>query len=280
MTPIPHQCGTVKSVLKHARCELEEPRDAEIILADSLGVNRAWLYAHPEYRLKHTEARVVALRVNKRKAGHPMAYILGWREFYGLRLGVSPAVLIPRPDTELIVDIALHQIPANQSVSILEIGTGSGAIALALAIKRPKCLITATDISPRCVEIAKANAKQLNLKKIEFLEGDLFTPIGKSQFDLIISNPPYVADFDTHLQQGDLRFEPKTALLGGADGLTVLRHLIASAPSHLREGGQLLLEHGYNQRAAVAALCYRNGFHHVSVFQDTGNRPRCILAKR
>src|SRR5690606_9394285 len=204
-----------------------------------LQVTRAWLIAHDDKEISSAQYAAYAALEARRLAGEPMAYILGCREFMGHQFEVSPAVLIPRPETELLVEQAVRVIEETRARSVLDLGTGSGAIAISIALACPQVQVTATDIQDDALEIAKRNAGRLGAK-VEFLQGSWYQALpGNKVFDLIVSNPPYIAEFDGHLQQGDLRFEPSTALSDGADGLSALREIVAGAPPRLRKGGSL-----------------------------------------
>jgi len=248
--------------------------EAEILLAFVLHKPRSHLYAWPEHKVESRQFEQYQQLITRRQRGEPIAYITGQREFWGLNLWVSPATLIPRPETEHLVEFALQKIPHNQPWHIADLGTGSGAIALAIAYERPNCTITATDISNHALDIAKLNAQQLGLPNIRFIQGNWYEPLAHHKVDLIVANPPYIATNDPHLQQGDLPFEPAQALTSGADGLNDIRCIIAGAISHLRQDGWIFLEHGYNQGDAVTALLLDSGFHHVLCHQDYAQHER------
>lgn len=241
--------------------------DARVLAAHVLGVDAAWLIAHDTDPL--TDAHVAAFEslVSRRLEGVPIAYLVGAREFYGRPFQVSPAVLIPRPDTELLVERALAHIPADQAVEILDLGTGSGCIAITLALERPLARVTAADRSAAALAVAQRNADILNAR-VEFLASDWFAALAGRRFDLIVSNPPYVAAADPHLAHGDVRFEPLTALAAGHDGLDDLRRLTRAACAHLKPGGTLLLEHGYNQADRVQTLLREGGIRHPQSWAD------------
>lgn len=237
--------------------------DARMLLQTALNVSHSYLIAHPRQELTPRQAQSFRALARRRARGEPVAYLIGKREFYSLEFTVTPAVLIPRPETELLVDLALVQIPVGLPYKILDLGTGSGAIALTLAKHRPLAQITAVDFSADAVAIARMNAVQLLVSNVHITEADWFSGLAKERFGLIVSNPPYVADGDPHLSQGDLRFEPGMALAAGERGLACIRSIIASAPAHLCEGGTLLLEHGYDQADACRDLLRKAGFHGV-----------------
>jgi release factor glutamine methyltransferase len=234
------------------------------LLQHVLDVGHAHLVAHPAQVLTAEQAQSFHLLATRRALGEPVAYLIGKREFYGLGFTVTPAVLIPRPETELLVDLSLERIPLDSPCRVLDLGTGSGAIALTIAKHRPLASITAVDISADAVAVAKTNAAQLNVNNVRILEGNWFCELGQERFDLIVSNPPYVAEGDPHLSQGDLRYEPDWALTAGGAGLECIESIVASAPAHLAANGMLLLEHGYDQAQACRDLLSKTGF--VGVF--------------
>ena len=240
--------------------------EVQYLLQRVLDQPRAWLLAHDDHVLSEKQRDAYQAMLQRRLAGEPVAYIFGEREFYGLRLKVTPATLIPRPETELLVELALQRLP--QRGTVLDLGTGSGAIALAIAHARPDAAVTAVDASAAALAVAEQNARSLGIGNVRFVHGNWFAPLAQPCFDLIVSNPPYVAAHDPHLQQGDLPFEPRSALASGEDGLDDIRHIVAQAPSHLRPGGWLLLEHGYDQAAPVRALLMQAGFAQVFSAHD------------
>ncbi|SIT71121.1 [protein release factor]-glutamine N5-methyltransferase [Ectothiorhodosinus mongolicus] len=251
--------------------------EAQWLLAHALCRDRAWLYAHGEDEitdpLLRNETRALT---NRRCQGEPLAYILGHQEFWSLRLSVTPDVLIPRADTETLVEVALAYLPSSDAQTVLELGTGSGAISLALASERPLLHIIATDHSPKALAVAQQNAHALGLaERIEFCQGNWFAPITGRRFDLIISNPPYIAGDDPHWPS--LRHEPQMALHSEAEGYADLFTIIDAATKHLNEGGLLILEHGWNQAVAVQERMTRAGFQQVSSRQDLAGHLRCTL---
>jgi release factor glutamine methyltransferase len=266
--------STIEGMLRESGLPRHE---AEILLRGVLGRSRVRMIAHPEEAVDSRKAHSAQAWFARRRSGEPIAYITGWREFYGLALRVTPDVLIPRPETEHLVELGLERLPLGAPARILELGTGSGAIAVALASLRPESRITATDISEKALELARRNARE-HAVAIDFARSDWFESIDAGPFDLVVSNPPYVADGDPHLGQGDLRFEPSVALAGGADGLACIREIAASARHHLRGGGSLLLEHGYDQGEACVALLRGLGYSGVADFRDLAGLPRVCAA--
>jgi release factor glutamine methyltransferase len=252
---------TIFEALGQARQNIADI-DARMLLQYVLNVNHAYLLAHPEQKLTTEQAQAFYLLTARRALGEPVAYLTGRREFYNLEFNVTPAVLIPRPETELLIDLALARIPPHRQCRILDLGTGSGAIALTLARHRPLAKITAVDVSASAVAVANANAARFKLNNVRVIEADWFEGVAGESFDLIVSNPPYVAADDPHLAQGDLRFEPQIALVA-TEGLDCIRLIIGSAPAHLAPEGLLLLEHGYDQAEACRRLLSQAGFRDV-----------------
>ena len=244
-----------------------EPSSARIevqcLLQQVLQVQRVYLLAHAERVLTDAEYAAYAALLQRRVAGEPVAYILGQREFYGLNLAVTPATLIPRPDTELLVELALQRLPQGEAGTVLDLGTGSGAIALAIAHERPQVQVLACDASVAALAVAQHNAAALQLANVVFVRSNWFAALAAQRFDVIVSNPPYIAAADPHLALGDVRFEPLSALASGSDGLDDIRQIVAQAHSHLQPGGWLLLEHGYDQAAQVRHLLQQAGFAEV-----------------
>jgi release factor glutamine methyltransferase len=254
--------------------------EAELLLTRTLGVGKARLIAHPELAAEGRRHPRYREYLERRLTGEPVAYILGEREFYGLAFGVTVDVLIPRPETELLVEQALARIPEGERRLILDVGTGSGCIAVTLAHFRPHAKVIATDVSAAALDVACSNASRHGANNIEFRRGDAFAPVMGERFDLIVSNPPYVAQGDPHLLQGDLRFEPKQALTSGRDGLDLTRVLVAQGPSRLETGGWLLLEHGHDQGDAVTALMGAAGLGSVFTERDLAGLQRVSGARR
>ncbi len=272
----------IKSALATAITQLQTDEatiEAQLLLQHVLNVNRAWIIAHQNDALEANIHAAFEALLKRRLNGEPIAYILGYREFYGLKLKVTPDTLIPRPDTEALVEAALAKIPQNQSCKILDLGTGTGAIALAIAHNRPQVFVTATDASENALKIAQENAQNLKITNIEFVQSDWFGALQNQSFDVIVSNPPYIEQNDVHLTQGDLRYEPITALVSGQDGLDDIHHIIANAPQHLNPRGYLLLEHGYNQAKSVAVLLKNAGFSEIETIKDLGSNERVTLGR-
>lgn len=254
--------------------------DAELLLAHACGQSRAWLYAHAGDGIEDGARIHFEHLVQRRAGGEPIAYLIGHREFWSLDLAVTPAVLIPRPETELLVELALARIATDRDCAVADLGTGSGAIALALARERPCARIVATDASAAALDVARANAEHLDTTNITYIQGDWCTALGGGHFDLIVSNPPYIAAADPHLQQGDLRHEPVSALASGVDGLDAIRRICADARDHLLAQGWLLLEHGWDQAQRVRELMLRHGFRNVHSVRDCNDHERVTLAIR
>lgn len=260
----------------------ENPQhEAEILLGAALGRPRSWLKAHPEQVILDCEAtdRYEA-GITRRAHGEPIAYILGEKEFWSLSLAVDPAVLIPRPETELIVERALVHLPTGADRDVLDLAAGSGAIALAIACERPACRVIGTDVSTAAVELAKRNAARLVLERVEFIAGSWYEPVADRSFDLIASNPPYIAEDDSRVEPAVRRFEPHSALFSGPTGLEALREIAAGAPRHLRPGGWLVLEHGDAQGPDVRAMLAGAGFESVATHHDLAGRERCTEGRR
>ena len=278
VAPIVRAGMTIRSLFSAVRLE---PPELRILLEHALGFSRVKLITHSEHTLTETEAEAVSDVIARRMKGEPVAYIIGIREFYGLPFAVTPDVLIPRPETELLVDLALERLPEGGKV--VDLGTGSGAIAVAIAAMRPDAQVWATDISGKALDIARKNAASClkNGQSVRFRQGNWYEALeSDSRFDLIVSNPPYIHAADEHLQKGDLRFEPQGALTDCADGLSALEKLAINAPDFLKNGGWLLLEHGYDQSEAVRTSLSRYGLGSVQSWKDLAGIERVSGGKR
>ncbi len=279
MTAAPQEIRQLLAAAALALPGAEGRHEAELLLLHVLGRERSWLFAHATDLLEPATADAFATLLQRRIAGEPVAYLLGRRGFWTLDLAVSPATLIPRPETERLVELALERLPVGAPLQIADLGTGSGAIALALASERPQAQVLATDMSEAALAVARSNARAHALSNVRFGQGSWYAPLAGERFDLIASNPPYIASDDPHLAQGDLRFEPSSALASGRDGLDDIRTLVAGAPTHLRPGGWLLLEHGWDQGAAIRALLEEAGFVEVDTAVDLEQRDRVSLGR-
>lgn len=269
---------TVRRLLDAARMRID-PDEAGWLLAHVLERSRGWLFAHADDPVRAPDAAAFDALLARRERGEPVAYLCGRRGFWNFDLAVTPDTLIPRPDTELLVELALERLPRHRALHVADLGTGSGAIALALASERPAAQVLATDASAGALEVARANARALALHNVEFRLGDWFEAVPGRRFDLVASNPPYIASGDPHLAQGDLRYEPAGALASGADGLDAIRSIVAAAPAHLVPGGWLLLEHGWTQGEAVRGLLQAAGFCDVATHADLERRDRVGLGR-
>jgi release factor glutamine methyltransferase len=255
-----------------------EPREARLLLAEACGFSEASVLAHPERELPAAMGAHFLEMAARRRAGEPVAYIVGRKEFYGLPLAVGPAVLIPRPETELLVELALERLPADAGAAAVDLGTGCGAVALALKRNRPRARVVAVEQSAAALEFARRNAAKLGIE-IDFRHGRWFEPLAGERFDVVVSNPPYVAIGDPHLEEGDVRFEPRAALLGGKKGLDAIEVITRAAPAHLRADGWLLLEHGEGQDADVRELLSAAGLKSVQNWPDLAGIARVSGAK-
>ncbi len=242
--------------------------EVQSLLQHVLGQSRAWLLAHSELPLNATQADSYLALLRRRLGGEPLAYVLGEREFFGLTFKVTPATLIPRPETELLVELALQRIPPRSKSRVLDLGTGSGAIALSIAHARPDAEVWACDISAEALAVASENVGRLKLKNVQLVRSDWCVALPAMRFEMIVSNPPYIAEGDPHLAQGDLRFEPARALAAGENGLRDIRHLVNESRRFLGEGAWLLFEHGYDQAARVRELLHVAGFAGVFSARD------------
>lgn len=269
----------IDALLRDARQRIDAV-DAELLLAHVLQRGRTWLFTHGDAVPEPAQVDAFADFVRRRQAGEPVAYLIGRRGFWNFELDVTPATLIPRPETERLVELALARLPVDRALRVADLGTGSGAIALAIASERPRAQVLATDASAAALTVAEANAARLGLGNVEFRLGDWCAPLGAECFELIASNPPYIADTDPHLAQGDLRHEPPRALASGSDGLDAIRVLARDVPGHLRPGGWLLIEHGWEQGAAVRELLLAAGFADVASELDLEQRERVTMGRR
>ncbi|MGB3393740.1 MAG: peptide chain release factor N(5)-glutamine methyltransferase [Stenotrophomonas sp.] len=265
--------GTARLPGEDARFEVEQ------LLLHVLDVDRAWLFAHATDVVADAARQHFEQLLQHRVEGQPLAYLTGRRGFWTLDLQVNPATLIPRPETELLVEQALARLPADKLRRVADLGTGSGAIALSIASERPLATVIATDLLGPTLAVAVQNAQAHALENVWFRRGHWYEALGNDRFDMIVSNPPYIAAGDPHLQQGDLRFEPPPALASGVDGLDAIREIIAGAPAHLVRGGWLLLEHGRDQGEAIRALLQQAGFAEVETVSDLEQRERVTLAR-
>jgi len=267
--------------IRTALADRRLPRlELRMLLGHVLQREYAWLIAHDLDALDDSVAAQFESLVARRVAGEPIAYLLGEREFYGRSFRCTPAALIPRPETELLVDVALTRIAPNESIRILDIGTGTGCIAITLALERPHGAVTAIDVSPDALALARENAQRLGATNVEFIESNWFAALADdARFNVIVSNPPYIVPGDVHLTQGDLRFEPAIALADAVDGLESCRQLLRGAVKHLHSGGWLIVEHGYDQGASVPALFRAAGFTQVDMLRDLADMPRVTIGK-
>ena len=248
--------------------------DARVLLAHVTGRSSAELIAHPETQMRLQQEEAFRRLVGRRESGEPVAYLTGGREFYGRQFKVTPAVLIPRPETELLVDLALERIPRDATARVLDVGTGSGCVAISIASERSRSKILALDQSPDALALARRNAYELHVGNVGFLQSNWFAALRDEHFDVIVSNPPYVASGDAHLGEGDLRFEPRDALDGGEDGLGALRHLVTESVKHLVPGGWLLVEHGHDHGPALRALFEAAGYRDIFTDRDLAELER------
>lgn len=279
MQPRPDTVTTVGEALASATRRIaavvDDPRlEAEVLLAQVLGCDRSRLYAWPDATLTNAQQQRFEALVAARAAGTPIAHLTGVREFWSLPLEVTADTLIPRPETELLVERALALIPANAGWRIADLGTGTGAVALAIAGERPDCALVATDRSAAALAVAARNACRLGITNVSLVQADWCHGLAAAAFDLVVANPPYVAAGDPHLERGDLRFEPPTALVAGPEGLDAIRLIVEQARACLRPGGHLLLEHGYDQGAAVRQLMATRGYGEIRSFSDLAGLDR------
>jgi len=269
----------LSSATEKLQASTDSPRlDAEVLLAHSLNKTRTWLITWPDKELSEAEISGFNTLLERRLKGEPIAHITGTREFWSLPLMVTADTLIPRPDTELMIEQILHCYPPEPSISLVDLGTGSGAIALALASERPNWNITATDQSSEALKIAQKNADTLNITNVTFIQGNWFEPLKGMQFDVIASNPPYIPKSDPHLSEGDARFDPITALASGEDGLDDIRLITRQSKEHLKSKGMLFIEHGYDQKEEILAIFQQNNFSNINQHHDIANNPRLTSA--
>lgn len=275
--------NSLKSILESTTLtlhNLDNSRlEAELLLAYVLKQPRSYLYAHPEEVLSPQQLQLLTSYLQQRVNGKPIAYILGEKEFWSLPLIVNEHTLIPRPDTELLVEQVLKIIPKTAQKTVVDLGTGSGAIALAIAHERPNCRVLATDQSAQALQVAQLNAERLGVHNVEFYQGDWCAALPTKLYNIIVSNPPYIPEHDPHLQQGDLQFEPQSALIAGKDGLNAYRTIVAQAKDYLLPGGYLFFEHGYNQGEAVRALLQQYKFIHITTMIDLAQHERVTFGR-
>lgn len=253
--------------------------EAERLLCYLLEVKRSYLHAWPEQELTPAQWSCFEQLLQRRAGGEPLAYIRGWQEFWSLELRVTAATLIPRPETEQLVELALKRMAVEQGLKVADLGTGSGAIALAIASERPQAQVVGTDVSAAALEVARENGRRLGLDNVTFRLGDWFAPLAGEHFDLIASNPPYIAAGDPHLLQNGLDFEPDRALVAGAQGLEAIRHIATVTRQYVVDGGWLLLEHGYDQGPPVVELFTKLGYRQVASFRDLAGLPRVVAGQ-
>ena len=256
------------------------PLEAKLLLAHVLDRDRAWLAAHGDAALSRDQARAFDALARRRHDGEPIAYLTGRREFFGLDLEITPDVLIPRPETELLVELALAWLETDATERVLDLGCGSGAVALAIAHERPRAAVLGADLAAGAIALARRNATRLGIVNATFIESDWFARVPRERFAVVLANPPYVAEHDPHLLQGDLRYEPAGALSPGGDGLDAMRAIVAAASGHLAPGGALALEHGHDQAGAVQALLHEAGFVAITSARDLAGIPRVTHGRR
>lgn len=271
--------SSIESALKKAASLLQSLSDspqleAEILLSETFQHSRSYLRAWPERQLASEHAESFWALVQKRQQGMPIAYLTGRREFWSREFHVSPDVLIPRPETELLIELCLDLIPARQPFKLIDLGTGSGIIAITLAAERPFAQVSAAEVSLAALDVAKRNAEKHHVDTLRFYHSNWFADVPETLFDLIVSNPPYIAENDAHLSQGDLRFEPKISLSSAGQGLADISHIADHARNRLPTGGHLLVEHGYNQKMAVQTIFKKLGYDNVKTHDDLSGQPR------
>jgi release factor glutamine methyltransferase len=270
--------STVTELLQKAEqsinCSGSARLDAEILFCDVMQIRRSRIYSHPEQIVPDEKSALFQSLIEQRRQGHPIAHLTGKKEFWSLELAINEDTLIPRPETELLVETALQMIPDDAEFNILDLGTGSGAIAIAIASERPNSKIVATEINANALSIAKNNAKTHQMKNIQFYLSDWYQNIPLQSFDLIVSNPPYIKQDDEHLSQGDVRFEPEFALVAGADGMQAINIILENTKRYLANNAYLLIEHGYDQKLLVQEAFLGHDFKQVKTFQDLSGRDR------
>ncbi len=279
-----HHCISIKRFIREGSVALENISpsttiDCEILLAHALQKDRSFLFTWPERNLSEKEYFVATSLLERRRNGEPIAYIIGRKDFWDFQLAVTPATLIPRPETELIIETAIELSTSNEFCLIADLGTGSGAIAIAIAREMPCAKVFAVDLCSDAVKIAEKNALNLNVHNVAFYTGSWFTPLNGNKFDLIVSNPPYVKEDDPHLRHGDLRFEPKTALASGENGLDDILSITTDSINHLNSGGWLVFEHGFEQKQGVQEILINYGFSSVRTIKDIQCHDRVSLGQ-
>lgn len=279
----PHSDATISNTLRNAAQRLEpgsSPRlDAEILLSTVLGKPRSYLHTWPQDQLTQAQHLAFLKLIERRGEGEPVAYLTGQQEFWSLTYQVTPHTLIPRPETEHLVELALRQIPEDGCYRIADLGTGPGTIALALAHERPRCHVMAIDFCTQALQVAKANVLHMGIANVTFRQSDWFSNLAQERFDLITANPPYIRDNDPYLSQKELQYEPVAALISGPNGLEAIETIIAGAKSHLKKGACLLLEHGYDQGPETADLLRHYGYHDVVGYKDYAGHDRNTIGR-
>ena len=277
MQPTP-DLASIEQLLRQASAQLDASPsarlDAEILFCHVLGIDRSHCHAWPEKNVATEDEQRFLELIQERQQGVPIAYLTGEKEFWSLTLHVKRGVLIPRPETELLVEQALTLIPADKAMHIADLGTGTGAIAIAIASERPHCKVSACDLNSDTLELASSNAKRLGIENIHFIQSDWCSALADNSLDIILSNPPYIAARDPHLSQGDVRFEPETALVSGSDGLDDIRQIVQQCRRILKKDGQLFLEHGYDQENAVQQIFRDNSYSDIATHKDLGGLAR------
>ena len=266
----------LSDIRRQAGEKLDNQMEADILISHALQKDRSFLYAHDKDELTDAQLTSIHHLIKRRQLGEPVAYLLGHKEFYGRSFKVTPAVLIPRPETEMIIE-QIHGLTLPQSSKVLDVGTGSGCIGLTLAADHPSWVVCVSDISEAALEVCKENRQAMNLTNVVIRQGSLLEPWRGQTFDLIVANLPYIAPDDHHLEEGDLRYEPKTALIANNRGQALIRELIEKVPQHLNRGGHLILEHGYDQQPGLMAALLEAGLTDVSGISDLSGHPRLVM---